>query len=189
MRVRTALFPFPLPFSAFWRMRSSTRIQIRSSAGEISSRSSCRSLKAVDLICSITRCARGARWTVLQRRSCEAFLRATQRSPSSRCSKVTRVGSSMPRSDAISACVKGPDAADKCINVRHFAWLRPIGFRRSSSFNRHARAVPWRSGPKRSTSLVFTGSKFVSLLTNSRTKALSMPANYSIFSSRIDSFR
>ena len=59
----------------------------------------------------------------------------------------------MPRSAAISAWVNGPGATDKCIRVRHLAWLKPIGLRRSSNFSRQARAVPCKSGPNESTSV------------------------------------
>src|SRR5438874_12090014 len=55
---------------------------------------------------------------------------------------------------------------DRCISVRHFAWLRPMGLRRSSSFWRHARAVPWINWPN--VSLLDIGAdQLVSILTNS----------------------
>ena len=124
----------------------------------------------MELIRSITRCARRPRCTVLQRRSCGEFSLLTQPASSSRCSNVTSDGSSIPRSAAISACVSMRSARDKCRSVRHFAWLSPIGLRRASSFKRHARAAPCRSDPTASESGLDI---IVRLLTNREPPALS----------------
>jgi hypothetical protein len=60
---------------------------------------------------------------------------------SSRWSKFTSVGSSIPSLAAISACVSTSSARERWSRVRHLAWLNPIGFRRASSFKRQLRAV------------------------------------------------
>ena len=137
-----ALDPLRSPFSARSRMRASTLMHVWRSDCAISAKSSCRSFSAVALICVITRWARRPSSTILQRRSCEEFVRVIQLSRSKRCNNVTTVGSSTPNRAAISACVRASCAIERCISVRHLAWLRPMGLRRWSSFCRHARAVP-----------------------------------------------
>ena len=136
----------------------------------MSANNSCRSVLALELISAITRCARGPSSTILHRRSSAELVRVIQFSRSKRCNSVTTVGSSTPSRAAISAWVSASPASYKCISVRHFAWLKPIGFRRSSSFCRHARAVPWSNWLN--FSVVSPGDitlqiKLVSMLTNS----------------------
>ena len=101
---------------------------------ECPANSSCRSVSAVALIWAITRCARRPSSTILQRRSCDELLRVIQSSRSSRCNNVTTLGSSTPSRAAISAWVSASPAIDKCISVRHFAWLSPIGLSRCVQF-------------------------------------------------------
>src|SRR5438067_8519265 len=112
------------------------------------------------------RWARQPSSTSLQRRSRGEFRRVIQSSFSKRCNNVTTVGSSTPSRAAISVYVSASGARDRCKRVRHFAWLKPIGLRRSSSFCRQARAVPCSNGPIVSQSDMVQA-KLVSMLTNS----------------------
>src|SRR4029453_1293856 len=130
------------PFSARSRIRASTLMHVWRSDSGIPANNSRRSFCAVALICAITPWTRRPSSTILHRRSCGELLRVIQLSLSSRCNKVTTLGSSTPSRRAISACVSASCAIERCSSVRHLAWLSPIGLRRSSSFCRHARAVP-----------------------------------------------